>query len=285
MRLRERPAPDGVVLGILRARGERIFFLIVPHFLKRRQEHRALRRFIGDDCRAADAAQGLSAAQAVCGLERCALAHAVDKNIRARVEKDAAAHLVVPVVVVREPAQRRLHAAEQDGDAGERLPRAVGVHGAGAVGPQPGLPARGIEILAAALFRRRVVRDHAVEIARADKNAQLRPPHGRERRGVVPRRLREHRHAVARVFQHPPDNGRAERRVIDISVARHEQYIVPVPAAREHILARDGQKSLCIRFNHPPGRPRPPRSPFRRAWRRRGSSSAASLRPRRRKRR
>ena len=154
---------------------------------------------------------------------------------------------------MREPAQRRLHPAEQDGDAGERLPRAVGVHGAGAVGPQPGLPAGGIEILAAALFRRRIVRDHAVKIARADENAELGPPHRRKRGGVVPRGLREHRHAVARVLEQPSDDGRAERRVIDISVARHEQYIVPVPAAREHILARDGQKILCIRFMCPPG--------------------------------
>ena len=253
VRLRERLSPDGVVLGVFRARGESVFLRIVPHFLKRRQEHRALRRFIGNDRRAADAAQGLAVAQAVCGLERCALAHAVDKDIRARVENDAPADLIVPVIVMREPAQRGLHPAEQDGDAGERLPRAVGVHGAGAVGPQPGLTAGGIEILAAALFRRRIVRDHAVEIARADENAELGPPHRRKHGGVVPRGLREHRHAVARVLEQPPDDGRAERRVIDISVARHEQYIVPVPATREHILARDGQKILCIRFMCPPG--------------------------------
>ncbi len=255
MRLRERLSPDGVVLGILRARGESVFFLIVPHFFKARQNHRALRRFIGDDRRAADAAQRLSVAQAVCGFECGALAHAVDKNVGARIENDAPAHLVVPVIVMRKPAERGLHPAEQDRNAGERLPRAVGIHGAGAVGPQPGLPSGRIEILAAALFCRRVVRHHAVEIARADENAEFRPPHRLEGGSIVPRGLREHRHAVARVLQQPPDDGRAERRVIDIGVARHKQYIVPVPAAREHVRARYGQKILRIRFTCPPGRP------------------------------
>lgn len=38
VRLRERLSPDGVVLGVFRARGESVFLRIVPHFLKRRQE-------------------------------------------------------------------------------------------------------------------------------------------------------------------------------------------------------------------------------------------------------
>ena len=255
VRLGKRPAPDGVVLGILRARGERVLLLILAHLLKRRQDHRALRRFVGDDCRAADAAQRFSVAQAVCGLERCALTHAVDENVGTRIENDAAAHLIVPVIVMRKPAERGLHPAEQDRDAGERLPRTVGVNSAGAVGPQPGLSSRRVKILAATLFRRRIVRHHAVQIACADENAELRPPHRFKRRGVVPRGLREHRHAVARVLEQPPDDGRAERRVIHVGVARHEQYIIPVPAAREHIRARYGQKILRIRFTYPPGHP------------------------------
>ena len=255
VRLRERLSPDGVVLGILRARGERVLLPILAHLLKRRQDHRALRRFVGNDRRAADAAQGLPVAQAVCGLERCALAHAVNENVGARIENDAAAHLIVPVIVMRKPAERGLHPAEQDRDAGERLPRAVGIYRTGAVGPQPGFPSGGIKILAAALFRRRIVRHHAVQIACADENAELRPPHRFKRRGVVPRGLREHRHAIARVLEQPPDDGRAERRVIHVGVARHEQYIVPVPAAREHVRARYGQKILRIRFTYPPGRP------------------------------
>jgi hypothetical protein len=71
-----------------------------------------------------------------------ALAHAEDQQIGLAVHQDRAAHLVRPVVVVGDAAQRGLDAAEDDRHVAEGLATALGVDHRGAVGALAGVAAR-----------------------------------------------------------------------------------------------------------------------------------------------
>ena len=237
------------MLGVLGARGLGIEALIIAHVLERRERDVIKFAHGGVTCdvaRAGDVrhrAHGLLFLQPVSDLDRRCLAHAVDQQVGRGVEEDGAADGIVPVVVVCEAAQARLERAEDDRHVGaEGLARAVAVDDGRAVGPAAGALAGGVKILAAAALGRRVVRDHGVEIARADEHAQPRPAHGAEGLRVVPVRLREHGHAQALGLEHAADDRRAEARVVDICVAADDERIVPPPAALVHLLGGDGQE-------------------------------------------
>ena len=248
-RLDHGAAADGVVLGVFGARGLGIEALIIAHVLERRERdvvkfaHGGVTRDVARSGDVRHRAHGLLFLQPVSDLDRRGLAHAVDQQVGRGVEEDGAADGIVPVIVVGEAAQARLERAEDDRHVGaEGLARAVAVDDGRAVGPAAGALAGGVKILAAAALGRRVVRDHGVEIARADEHAQPRPAHGAEGLRVVPVRLREHGHAQALGLEHAADDRRAEARVVDICVAADDERIVPPPAALVHLLGGDGQK-------------------------------------------
>ena len=179
-----------------------------------------------------------------CGV----FAHAVDEQVGLRVKNERAADLIVPVVVVRKAAQACLQSADDDGDIAEGLAAAVGVHDGRAVGPQAHPVAGGVEVLRAALFRRRVVRDHRVDVAAADHHAVARTAHRAESVRAVPVRLGEHGHAVALVLQNTRDDRCAEARMVDICVRRDNKEVIVVPAALDHLVLRDRQKGLFDLF-------------------------------------
>ena len=189
-------------------------------------------------------ALGEPARNLACGV----FAHAVDEQVCLCVENERAADLVIPVVVVRKAAQARLQSADDDGDIAEGLAAAVGVHDGRAVGPQAHPVAGGVEVLRAALFRRRVVRDHRVDVAAADHHAVARAAHRAEGVRAVPVGLGEHGHAVALGLQNTRDDGCAEARMVDIRVRRDNEEVVVVPAALDHLILRDGQKGLFNLF-------------------------------------
>ena len=181
-----------------------------------------------------------------------ALAHAEHQRVGAAVDEDRIAHAVVPVVVVREAAQRRLDAADGDGRVPERLADAVAVDDRGAVGPAARLSAGGVGVLAARLFRGGVVVDHGVDHAGGDEEAELRPPEAAEVLAAVPVRLRQHRHAVAGALEHARDDRQPERGMVDVGVAGHVDEVRRVPAARAHLLRRHGQKVMLMLHGIPP---------------------------------
>ena len=145
---------------------------------------------------------------------------------------------------MRKAAQACLQSADDDGDVAEGLAAAVGVYDGRAVGAKTHAAAGGVEVLRAALFCRRVVRDHRVDIAAADHHAVARAAHCAEGVGAVPVGLGEHRHAVALGFQHARDDGCAEARVVDVGVRRDDEKVIIVPAALHHLVLRDRQKGL-----------------------------------------
>ena len=250
VRLPERLAADGVVLLVFELGRARVGVLVLRDLFIRR----AVNVLIGADLgrarhkrRAANICQGINlftlgepARDLACGV----FAHAVNEQVGLRVEDERAADLIVPVVVVRKAAQARLQSADDDGQVAEGLAAAVGVHDRRAVGPQTHFAAGGVEVLIAVLFRRRVVRDHRVDIAAADHHAVARAAHRAEGVGAVPVRLGEHRHAVALVLQHARNDGRAEARVVDVGIRRDNEEVVVVPAALDHLILRDRQKGL-----------------------------------------
>ena len=90
------------------------------------------------------------------------------------------------------------------------------------------------------------MRDHGVEIARADEHAQPRPAHGAEGLRIVPVRLCEYGYTQPLGLEHAADDRRAEAWVVNIGVAADDERIVPPPAALVHLLGGDGQKITPI---------------------------------------
>ena len=74
------------------------------------------------------------------------LAHAVRHHVGARVQQHRSLQRIGPVVVVRQPPQAGLDAAQDDGRVLERAADQVAVHHARMVGPQPHFPARRVGI-------------------------------------------------------------------------------------------------------------------------------------------
>ena len=86
------------------------------------------------DARSADPGQVFAVLEAAGDLDGLELARAVDQDVGARIEQKAAPDFVLPVIVMGEAAQRGLDPAEDDGDAGEKMPDLVGIDEDGPVG-------------------------------------------------------------------------------------------------------------------------------------------------------
>ena len=172
------------------------------------------------------------------------LAHAEHHAVRTRRFQNGRHDAVRPVIVVRKATQTRLDAAEINRRVRERAASEHGIDGNGAVGTLAAFTARRIRIVRAALFRRGVVRDHRIDVAAVDEHRVARTAHRQEITLVVEIRLTENGDLVARILQHARDNGCAERGVVYVGVARHEQEIAIVPSAFGHILLGNRKKSV-----------------------------------------
>ena len=175
-------------------------------------------------------------------LDDAALAHAVEQQVRLRVEQDRALELVRPVVVVRKAAEACLDAADDDRGLFIRPADEVAVDGHGVVRPLSHHAAGREGVGLAVLFRDGVVVDHRVHVAAGDEKAEPRLAEGGDGGRVLPVRLGEDADLIARVLQHARNDGVAEGGVIDIRIADHIYKIALRPPARVHILFADGQK-------------------------------------------
>jgi len=134
------PPAHRVVLRVLYARRLGVGALAPADLLEGGQHKRVLGRLLGDVSRAADVVQlrdGLFLLERLGDLDRGVLAHAVDQQVGLCVEDDAAADLVLPVVIVSKAAQAGLQRANDYGHVRpEGLPRAVCVDDHGPVRAQ-----------------------------------------------------------------------------------------------------------------------------------------------------
>ena len=190
---------------------------------------------------------GRAAAHPVRSHKNGALAHAEHQQIGRAVHQNAPAHAVVPVIVMRKLAQRRFDAADGDRNVAVSLTNQVAVNDHRAVGALGGLAAGGVYVGGTALFRCRVVIDHAVNHAGGHQKAVVRPAKTLEVRGASPVRLGEHGYAVAGGFQRARDHGGAEGWMVDIRVAVYVNKIRCIPAAGFHVLGgrRRKEKAIC----------------------------------------
>ena len=189
-----------------------------------------------------DVANRFTARQAVGEFADLPLAVAVHQQVRLGIQEHRAAHLLRPIIEMRNAAQRRLNAADDDRHVAERLARTLRVHDHRAVRPPAACTARGIGVVAAHAAIGGVAVDHRIHVAGGNAEEQVRRPEGGERVRAVPVGLRDDADPEALRLEHPSDDGHAEARVIDVGVAGHDDDVAAVPAEDVHLGARHGQE-------------------------------------------
>ena len=209
--------------------------LVVDHVFQRaRAEHRAV-----DE---GEIAHGKARSEGIGNLDDRALPHAVGDEIGPGIEQDGALEGIGPVVVMGEPAQTRLDAAQNDRRFLEGAANEVRIDHGRVVGARAALAARRVGVVAAALLVHRVVVHHGVHIARRYEESQPRLAEHRDAFRVVPIGLSDEAHLVAVGLQHPRDDGAAERGMIHVGVAGDIDEVELPPAARIGLGARGGQE-------------------------------------------
>lgn len=167
------------------------------------------------------------------------LAHAVDQKVGARFGQHRGLERVVPVVVMGQAPEGGFDAAHDDRDMREQPFEDLGVDRHGIVGAEPRLAAGRVGVVAPQAQVGRVVVDHRVH--RPGRDAEKEPRHaqlGEVAQIVAPVGLRHDGHVVAFGLQQAADHRRAERRVVDVCVAREEDDVQLIPSACADFLYR-----------------------------------------------
>ena len=124
-----------------------------------------------------------------------------------------------------EPAQARLHPAQDHRDPGEQPLHFAGINDRGAVGAVPGLAAGGIHVVPPDFLVGGIIGDHRIEVAGSDAEKEARRPQPQEIVVFFPIGLRDDADRKPVRFEITADEGRAETGVVDIGVAGNENDI------------------------------------------------------------
>ncbi len=189
-----------------------------------------------------DLLDGLARREAVRDLADLPLGVAEHQQVGLRVHQHRAAHLLRPVVEVRDAPERRLDAADHDRHVLVRLPGALRVHDHAAVGPRAGHAVRGVGVVAADAAVRGVAVHHRIHVAAGDAEEQVRLAQAHEVAGRVPVGLGDDADAEALRLEHAADDGHAEAGVVHVGVARDDDDVAGIPAERVHLRPRRGQE-------------------------------------------
>ncbi len=205
----------------------------------------AFRRVLPQECRAADVgdfADGLTARQPVREFDHRPLGVAVEQDVRVGVDQDRAPHLVLPVVVVRDAPERGLDAAQDNRHVAVGFLAALRVDERTAVRSPATYAAGCVGVVVPHFAVRRVAVDHRIHVAGGDAEEQVRPAQHLEGFFRMPVGLGDDADAKPLRFEQAPDDGHAERRVIDVGVARYDDDVARVPAERVHLGTRHRQE-------------------------------------------
>ena len=197
---------------------------------------------VGEESDLADLAQQFgveSVAQGARHLLHHPLAHAVHQQVGAAVDENRRFEAVAPVVVMRQPPQRSLDAAYDHRHVGIEPFENSSVYRDGVIGSESRLAARRVGVVAAQADVGGVVVHHRVHRSRRDaekepRRAQL----GEVAQVVAPVGLRHDGHATPLGLQQAADHRRAERRVVDIGVAREQDHVDVIPPQGPHLFYR-----------------------------------------------
>ncbi len=135
---------------------------------------------------------------------------------------------------MRDAPQAGLDAAGDDGDSLERLARPLAIGERRPVGPAADLPGGAVGVVVAHFAIGRVMVDHRVHIAGADREEEPRPAKLAPWLARSPVGLTQNPHAMPFALQQPPQQRHRETRMIDVSIARHEHDIDGIPPAGFH---------------------------------------------------
>ena len=185
---------------------------------------------------------GKAAVQAIRHFPDAPLSHAVEEQVRLGVQQDGTAHLVRPVIVMGQPPETGLHAANENRYIPEALADQVAVYNGSPVRPLSHHSAGGKSIGFPAVMGYGIVVYHGVHIAPGDQKAQPGPPQGADGLRVLPVRLGEDPHLVSCRLQDPADDGVSKGRVIHIGVANDIDKVTLLPSPGRHIRPGDRQK-------------------------------------------
>ncbi len=167
---------------------------------------------------------------------------AEDEQVGLRVHQYRAADFFGPVVEVRDTPQRGLDAADDDGHVLVGLAGTLRIHDHATVGSRAGDAVRRVGIVAADPAIRGVAIHHRIHVATGDAEEQVRPAELHEVAGGVPVGLGNDADAESLSFEHAPDDGHAEARVVHVGVAGDDDDVAGIPAELIHLRPRHGQE-------------------------------------------
>ena len=167
---------------------------------------------------------------------------AIQQQVGFGVNQDGAAHLVLPIVVMRNPPQRRFDATDDDWHFGVGFSAPLTVNQHTAVRSLATCAAGRVGVIAADFAVRGVAVDHGIHVASGHAKKQIGLAQSLEGFGAVPLGLRDDAHAKTLGFQHAPNDGHAKTRVVHIGVARDQNDVATVPAQLRHFGAAHRQK-------------------------------------------
>jgi hypothetical protein len=180
--------------------------------------------------------------ETVCDLDDLSLGVAEHQQVALGVHQHRTAHLLGPVVVVRNAAQRGLDAADHDGHVLVGLARALRVDDHAAVRPGARDAVRRIGVVASDAAIRGVAVHHRIHVAARDTEEQVRPAEAHEVARGMPVRLGDDPDTEALRLEYATDDGHAEARVVHVGVARDDDDVAGVPAELVHLCPRHGQE-------------------------------------------
>jgi hypothetical protein len=152
------------------------------------------------------------------------------------------AHPVLPVIIVSDPAQGRLDAAEHDRHVLVGFLAALAVHQAGTIGPRAGQATRGVGVVGADFLVGGVAVDHRIHVAGRDTEEQVRLAELHEVVLGLPVGLGNDADPETLGLEQATDDCHAERRVIDVGIARDNDDVAGIPAELIHLLPAHGQE-------------------------------------------
>ena len=182
-----------------------------------------------------DGLHRLARGQPVRDLHNCPLSVTVKQQIAFCVHHNRAAHLVGPVVVVRNAAQRALDAAQHNRHVLESLTAALAVNNGRPVGPPAGQVTRGVGVVGTNFSVRGVAVDHGIHVARGHTPEQIGFTQHLEGLGTLPIGLGNDADPKTLGLEHAPDDCHAKARVVNISVAGDQHNVAAVPAQLVHL--------------------------------------------------
>ena len=167
---------------------------------------------------------------------------AVHEQVRLGVEQQRAAHLLRPVVEVRDATQRCLDAADDHRHVLVGLADALRIHDHAAVGSRARDAVRRVGVVTADAAIRGVAVHHRIHVAAGHAEEQVRAAELHEVARRVPVRLRDDPDAEALRLEQSADDGHAEARVVHVGVAGDDDDVARIPAELVHLRPRHGQE-------------------------------------------